>query len=423
MVFVLPAAAADAGEWRSKLTSALDGIEEQVIAWRRDIHANPELGNREFRTSALVAEHLRALGLDEVHTGVAHTGVVGILRGGKPGPVIAFRADMDALPLTEDTGLPFASTARTTYNGEEVGVMHACGHDGHTAIQMGTAAVLAGLRDELRGTVVFVFQPAEEGPPAGEEGGAPLMIEEGLLAGADAPEAMFALHVEAYFRAGTIYYRPGGINASSDSMRIVVRGQGAHGAAPWQGRDPVTAAAQIVSALQTIASRPLNLTRAPAVVSIGSIHGGNRGNVIPEQVEMVGTVRALDTAMREDFLERIRRTAEHVAKASGVEATVEFSDYNPVNENDPDLTMRMLPALHWAAGEDNVFLQNPLMFAEDFSHFAQRIPTFYFALGVARDGAPPEESAPTHSAQFNLNERSLILGVRAMTAIAFLYSE
>lgn len=394
-----------------------------MIAWRRDIHANPELGNREFRTSKIVAEHLRGLGFDEVRTGVAHTGVVGILRGGRPGPTIAFRADMDALPITEDTGLPFESTVRATYNGEDVGVMHACGHDGHTAIQMANAAVLASLRDDLRGTVMFVFQPAEEGPPAGEEGGAALMVKEGLLSGDNAPDAMFALHVEPEFRTGTIRYRPGGLNASSDTLRIVVTGQGTHGAAPWQGADPVTAAAQIVSSLQTIASRQLNLTRAPAVVSIGSIHGGNRGNIIPDQVEMLGTVRALDGEMRDDFLDRIRRTAEHIASANGVEAVVEFGDHNPVNSNDPDLTMRMLPALRWAAGEENVILQQPLMFAEDFSYFAREIPTFYFSLGVARDGAPSEASAPTHSARFYLNEQSLLLGVRAMAAIAFLYSE
>jgi len=404
---------------RDALGEAASRVEEEVIAWRRDIHEHPELGNREVRTAGLVAEHLRALGL-EVETGIAHTGVVGTLVGGRPGPVVALRADMDALPVVEQTGLPFASTVRAEYNGQEVGVMHACGHDAHVAILMGAAEVLAGLRNEVPGTVKFLFQPAEEGPPEGEEGGASLMVEEGVLDGPGAPEAIFGLHVGPL--PPGLYYKPEGALAAADWLRITVEGRQTHGSSPWLGVDPITAAAQIVAALQTVPSRQMDLTTAPVVVSIGSIRGGVRGNIIPDSVEMLGTIRTLDSEMREHFHERIRRTAEKVAEASGAEATVEISGYSPVTWNDPELTARMVPTLEWAAGgSEGVHVMRPIMGAEDFSFYQQRIPGFYFFLGVNEEGVGAFEAPANHSPLFDANEDALIVGVRAMAGMAWDY--
>ncbi len=391
----------------------------QVVAWRRDIHAHPELGNREFRTAGLVAEHLRSLGL-RVRTGVAHTGVVGVLEGGRPGPVVALRADMDALPVTEQVDLPFASTVRAAYNGNEVGVMHACGHDNHTAILMGVAQALASVRDDLPGTVKFLFQPAEEGAPAGEEGGAALMLEEGAFDD-PRPDVAFGLHVIPHWEAGQIAYRSGPEMAGSDGLYIKVTGRQSHGAYPWLGVDPVTVAAQIVTALQTIPSRQLDVTVAPAVVSIGSIHGGVRGNIIPEEVEMTGTIRTFDTAMQADLHERIERTATAIAASAGATADVRIGIGYPVTYNDPDLARAMDPTLRRVAGDANV-LEAPLqMGAEDFSFFAREVPGLYFFLGVRTPGAPPEDFPVNHSPRFRVDENALPLGVRALAHLTVDY--
>ncbi|HUP24152.1 MAG TPA: amidohydrolase [Thermoanaerobaculia bacterium] len=407
---------------RERIAAAAQKVEPKVIEWRRDIHQNPELGNREFRTAQKVADHLRALGI-EVKTGVAHTGVVGILRGGKPGPVVALRADMDALPVKEMVDLPFASHVTAEYAGQQVGVMHACGHDNHVAILMGAAEVLAGMREDLPGTVKLVFQPAEEGPPPGEEGGAALMIKEGVLLDPK-PEAIFGLHVGPA-PVGQIGYREEGMMAAADALTILVEGRQTHGSSPWMGVDPIIVSAQIMTALQLIPSRQLDVTRAPAVVTIGSIHGGVRGNIIPDRVEMIGTIRTFDTDMREDFLDRIRRTAESIATAAGAKATVTIEPYAPVVYNDPALTRRMVPTLEWAAGADKVTVQPRIMGAEDFALFQEQIPGFYFRLGVNAEGVEASEAAPNHSPYFFANEDALVVGVRAMAAIAwdYLYGE
>jgi amidohydrolase len=390
----------------------------KVVAWRRDIHANPELSNRETRTGELVAQHLRSLGI-EVRSGVAHTGVVGVLRGGRPGPVVALRADMDALPVTEEVDVPFASKVRATYNGQEVGVMHACGHDAHTAMLMGAAEVLAGMRRDLPGTVVFIFQPAEEGVPAGERGGAALMIEEGALANPK-PDAIFGLHVFPY-PAGEIRYRPGGAMASSDALRIVVHGRQTHGALPWAGIDPIVVAAQIVLGLQTITSRQVDITAAPAIVTVGAINGGVRYNIIPDSVVMIGTIRTFDTSVQRDIHERVRRTAESIAQSAGATAQVSIDTVAPVTYNDPALTERMLPTLRDVAGADHVQLGLPLTPAEDFSRYQQRIPGLFFFLGITPPGTDPRSAAPNHSPRFFVDEAALPVGVRALAHVAVDY--
>src|SRR6266566_2984802 len=329
-------AIAMAATLEQRIDAAASSIEAKVIECRRDIHQHPELGNREFRTSKLIADRLKALGI-EVKTPVAHTGVVGILRGGKPGRVVALRADMDALPVVEQVDLPFKSTVRTTYDGHEVGVMHACGHDSHVAILLGVAEVLAGVRDEIPGTVKFLFQPAEEGAPQGEEGGAALMVKEGAL---DNPkvDAVFGLHVTSRYPVGEIAYRAGAEMAAVDSFRIKVHGKQTHGAYPWLGVDPIVIASQIVLGLQTIPSRQLDVSLAPSIVTVGSIHGGVRNNIIPDTVEMLGTIRSLDAKMREDIHARIKRTVEDIAHAGGATADVAITRGYPITYNDPALT-------------------------------------------------------------------------------------
>ncbi len=419
IVALTTAATAGADGLRESVAAGAAAVVDDVIAWRHDIHQNPELSNREFRTSALVADHLRSLGFDRVDTEVAHTGVVGVLVGGKPGPTVALRADMDALPVTERTGLPFASTARAEFNGDEVGVMHACGHDAHVAILMGVARVLADMRDQIPGTVKFVFQPAEEGAPAGEEGGAELMVREGVLED-PAPEAIFGLHVWPGPQ-GWIGYRPEGTLAAADGLMIRIKGRQTHGSSPWAGVDPIIVAAHVMVALQSIPSRQLDITTAPAVVTIGSIRGGVRGNIIPDEVTMWGTVRTFDNQMREDFLERIRRTAEQGAAASGAESVVTFPGHAPVTYNDPELTERMVPTLEWAAGEDSVSLARRITGAEDFSYFQREIPGFFFFLGVNRKGVGPGEAAPNHSPLFYVDDGAMEVGVRAMAGAAVDY--
>ena len=411
------APAADLHAIVEERAAAIDG---KVVAWRRDIHEHPELGNREFRTAQLVAEHLRALGMD-VQTEVAHTGVVGILRGGRPGPLVALRADMDALPVTEMVDLPFASKVRAQYSGQDVGVMHACGHDTHVAILMGVAELLAGMRDELPGNVMFIFQPAEEGPPPGEEGGAALMLEEGLFA--TKPAAVFGLHTTSSMNVGTIGYRAGGMLASADQLGIVVRGRQTHGAYPWQGVDPVLVSAHIVTALQSVVSRRLDITTAPAVVTIAQINGGVRWNIIPDSVMMGGTIRALDPAMRASIHEMVKRTAEHVAASFGATAEVTIPPGLPVTMNDPALTEWGLATLRRVAGTDNVVERPAVLGAEDFSFYAEQVPGMFIWLGGTPADVDPTDAPANHSPLFYVDEAALPLGMRALAGLAVDYMQ
>ncbi|WP_133511454.1 amidohydrolase [Candidatus Thiosymbion oneisti] len=403
------------------LEAAFAAVEPKVIEWRRDIHQHPELSNREFRTAKKVADHLRGLGFDEVRTGIAHTGVVGTLKGAKPGPVIALRADMDALPVREQTGLPFASTVRDEYNGEEVPVMHACGHDTHVAMLMGAAEVLATNRERLAGTVKFIFQPAEEGPPAGEEGGASLMVKEGVLAGLDAPEAILALHVWPN-TGGTLAYRSGGFLAAADNLRIKVVGRQTHGSSPWRGVDPIYVAAQIMVALQGIPGRHLDITKGPAVITIGSVHGGVRGNIIPDEVEMVGTIRTFDPETRALLHAKLRSTVRALAEANGATATVTIESYAPVVRNHPELLRKMMPTLRWAAGDDKVMEASLITGAEDFAFYLESIPGLYLMLGVNDPGVASGEAPANHSPFFDANEAALITGVRTLVGFALDYA-
>jgi amidohydrolase len=399
----------------AEIDNRLEAVMPKVITWRRDIHQHPELSNREVRTSTLVADHLRALGL-EVQTGIAKTGVVGILRGGQPGPIVALRADMDGLPVTEMLDVPFKSTARSTYNGEEVGVMHACGHDAHTAMLMGVAEILTGMKAQLPGTVKFIFQPAEEGPPPGETGGAGDMVAEGALENPTV-EAIFGLHVMP-LPAGTLWHRSGGLMASSDWLRVVIHGQQTHGAAPWGGVDPIAVSAQIITGLQTIVSRQVDITQAPAVVTIGRVTAGIRYNIIPDTVRLEGTIRALDPKVQEDVNARVRRTIQLIAQSAGAEAEVEIENTAPVTYNDPALTERMVPTLRRVAGADQTFVVQPTTLAEDFSKFQQKVPGMYFYLGVNAADADPATVPRNHSPYFFVNEDALPVGVRAMANLA-----
>ncbi|HEX6973664.1 MAG TPA: amidohydrolase, partial [Vicinamibacterales bacterium] len=370
----------------------------------------------EVRTAKLVADRLRALNI-EVKENVAHTGVIGILKGGKPGRVVALRADMDALPVTEQVDLPFASKVRTTYNGQEVGVMHACGHDAHVAILLGVAEVLAGMRNDIPGTVKFLFQPAEEGAPQGEEGGAGLMVKEGALENPKV-DAVFGLHVTSRYPVGEITYRPEGMMAAVDSFKIVVHGKQTHGAYPWLGVDPIVVASQIVLGLQTIPSRQLDSTIGPAIVTVGAIHGGVRTNIIPDQVEMIGTIRSLDAKMRDDIHARIRKTAESIAASAGATADVTIETGYPITYNDPALTEWAGPTLRRVAGNANVRIVNAVLGAEDFSFFQQKVPGLFIWLGTRPKNQTPEEAASNHSPLFYVDESGLGLGVRALAHLA-----
>ena len=401
----------------AEIDRAADAVEAQVVAWRRDLHEHPELGNREFRTAEIVRAHLAELGLDEVWTGVAHTGVVGLLRGALPGPVVALRADMDALPVSEEVDLPFASKVRATWNGDEVGVMHACGHDCHTAILMGVASVLAGLRAQLRGSVKFIFQPAEEMPPEGEEGGARMMIAEGALEN-PVPQAIFGLHVTSFLPLGVVGYRPGPTMASSDKLHITVHGKQTHGAAPWLGVDPIVTAAQVVLGLQTVISRGTDITREPAVVTIGMIRGGVRDNIIPDSVEMRGTIRTFDEEMRDEIHERVTTLAESVARGSRASCAVCIDKKYPVTVNDPALTEAMVPTLARVAGPDRVELIPKVTGSEDFSFFQRIVPGLFFFVGVTPPEVDPKDAYSNHSPRFFADERALVLGVRSLAHLA-----
>jgi len=402
-----------------RIDDASKKVETSVIACRRDIHEHPELGNRETRTSKLIADKLRALGID-VQTPVAHTGVVGLLRGGRPGRVVALRADMDALPVVEQVDIPFKSRVRSTFNGHEVGVMHACGHDAHVAILLGVAEVLAGVRADIPGTVKFLFQPAEEGAPEGEEGGAKLMVKEGAL---DNPrvDAVFGLHVTSRYAVGEIAYRPGAMMAAVDSFKIIVHGKQTHGAYPWLGVDPIVVAAQIILGLQTVPSRQVDSSLAPSIVTVGAIHGGVRNNIIPDDVEMIGTIRSLDAKMRDELLTRIRRTAEDIARSGGATATVTVEEGYPITYNDPAITEEMAPTLRRVAGIANVHVVNAVLGAEDFSFFQEKVPGLFFWLGTRPKNETPEQAASNHSPLFYIDESGLELGVRAMAHVAVDY--
>ena len=401
---------------QATLSARAAALEQKLVAWRRDIHANPELSNREFRTAALVAEHLRGLGL-EVRTGIAHTGVAAYLEGGRPGPMVALRADMDALPVTEQTGLPFASRVVAEHDGSPTGVMHACGHDAHTAILMAAAELLAGMRDELPGSVLFIFQPAEEGAPDGEEGGAELMLKEGLFAWRR-PDAVFGLHALSNFHAGRIHYRAGPAMAAADRFEITVRGAQTHGSQPWLGVDPIVPAAQVVLGLQNITSRQVNVSELPAVISVGQIQGGVRNNIIPGEVYLQGTIRTFDEAVRADIHARVPQTAHNLAAAAGATAEVQLHPGYPVTFNDPGLVAASLPGLRRAIGADNVLEAPRLMIAEDFSYFASEVPGFYFYLGATPVGVDPANAPTNHSPLFDVDESALRVGLVAMVTVA-----
>ena len=410
---------AQAQQFDDRINALSNEIESAVIEWRHDIHQHPELSNREVRTAAKVEAHLKSLGFDEIYTGIAHTGVVGILRGGKPGPMVALRADMDALPVQEKTGLAFASKAIGEYNGQQVPVMHACGHDAHVAMLMGAAQVLASIKKDIPGSVKFVFQPAEEGPPAGEEGGASLMIKEDVLTIGGKAEAIFGIHVWPG-KSGDLIYRSGGFLAAADGFEITITGSQTHGAVPWAGVDPIVVAAQIVNAIQTIPSRQLDITKAPSVLSVGTIHGGLRGNIIPEEVNMTGTIRNFDSGIREQLIEKLERTVIAIAESAGAKATLTVDPYAPVTYNDPSLLKNMLPTLQRVG--QNGAMEGPLVTgAEDFAFFQKEIPGLYVALGVNMPGVGTTEAAPNHSPYFIVNDDALKTGVRAHSALALDY--
>jgi amidohydrolase len=407
------------GDMAQMVSKQAKKINNKVVEWRHHIHQNPELSNREFKTGEYIAAHLKSLGL-EVKTGVAKTGVVGILKTGRPGPVVGMRADMDALPVVERVDVPFKSTVKTTYLGNEVGVMHACGHDTHVAMLMGAAEVLTGMKDQLKGTIVFVFQPAEEGAPPGEEGGAKLMVKEGLLKDLGI-DVMFGTHINSQTEVGKVTYKPGGAMAAANRYVIKVKGKQTHGSQPWGGIDPITVSAQIIQGLQHIISRQTELTKEAAVISVGRIQGGVRNNIIPEEVEMIGTIRTLNEDMKKDIFEKIERTATNIAEASGAIAEVDIQEGVPVTYNDPELTQQMLPSLHKAAGENNVYLIPAKTGAEDFSYFALEVPSLFVFIGGMPKGMDPSEAAPHHTPDFFIDDSAMETGVKVYSNLAIDY--
>lgn len=406
---------------KQQIAKKTDAIEKKIIDWRRDFHEHPELGNHEFRTAKIIADHLKSLGID-VKTGVAKTGVVGILKGGKPGPVVALRADMDGLPVVERTPVPFASKVKTQFNGQEVGVMHACGHDSHMAILMGVAEVLSSMKNDLKGTVKFIFQPAEEGAPFGEEGGAELMVKEGVMENPHV-DAIFGLHINSQTEVGKISYRPGGTMAAVNDMKITVKGVSAHGAYPWSSIDPIVVSAQIINALQTIVSRNLNLTENAGVVTIGSINGGLRSNIIPEEVVMMGTVRNLSKEDEKMFIDRIKTIVTKTAEAAGAKAEViiPFSTHYPVTYNNPALMAKMLPTLQAVAGIENVVLKPAVTGAEDFSFYQEKAPGLFIFLGGMPKGKDPLKAPSHHTPDFFIDESGFTLGVKALADLTVDY--
>ncbi|HEU5167086.1 MAG TPA: amidohydrolase [Chitinophagaceae bacterium] len=403
----------------ANINKAADKIESKCIAWRRDIHEHPELGNNEYRTAKLIADHLRSLGV-EVKEGVAKTGVVGILKGANPGPCIALRADMDALPIVERGDLPFASKVKSTYGGNEVGVMHACGHDTHIAMLMSVAEILAGMKNELKGTVKFIFQPAEEGPPENEEGGAPLMVKEGVMENPKV-DAIVGFHIESNIEVGRIEYKPGAFMASSDWFTIKVKGKGSHGSQPWLGVDPIAVSAQIIQGLQNIVSRQTDLTKAPVVISVGKIEGGVRSNIIPEECVLYGTIRTLDSKMRLDVHAKIKMVASNIAEANGATAETTIDEKTLVTFNDPTLLRKLIPSLENAVGKDNVAERNWVTGAEDFSYYGLKAPAIFLYLGGMPKGSDPQKAPAHHTADFFVDESGMKTGIKAFCNIVFDY--
>nr|WP_274620326.1 amidohydrolase [Colwellia maritima] len=403
----------------SEQTKLLESVESKVIEWRRDFHKNPELSNREIRTAGIVAKHLKNLGL-EVETDIAYTGVVAILRGAKSGPTVMLRADMDALPVTEKVDLPFKSTKKTNYRGVDVGIMHACGHDTHVAMLMGAAEVLAGMKEQLNGNVMFVFQPAEEGAPEGEEGGAELMLKQGIFKRYK-PDVAFGLHITSRLASGVIGYRSGPFMASADRFEITVHGEQTHGSTPWNGVDPIASAAQIVNGINLIVSRQINITKEPAIVSFGKISGGVRNNIIPDKVEMVGTIRNFDMDNRQQIFEKIKTTATHIALSSGAKAEVDIYKGYPVTVNNPDLTAQMLPSLEKAAGKENVTVMPKITGAEDFSFYALEVPGLFVFLGGTPHDKDAKKAASNHSPYFFADESSFKTGTATLTQLTLDY--
>ncbi len=404
---------------RQKVATAIQKTEHKCIEWRQHLHQYPELGNREFKTAKLVADHLKKLGM-EVQEGVAKTGVVGLLKGGKPGPCIALRADMDALPVVERVNIPFASKEKTIYNGAEVGVMHACGHDAHVAILMTVAEVLAGIKSEIKGSVKFIFQPAEEGAPEGEEGGAALMVKEGVM---DNPkvDAVFGLHIQSGVESGTIQYKPGAFMAAADFFSIKVKGKASHGSQPWLGIDPIAVSATIIQGLQQIVSRESELTKAPVVITVGKIQSGVRNNIIPEDCIMLGTIRTLDSAMQKDVHRRFTNTITKIAEAAGAEVEIDIDTKTLVTYNDPALVKKMLPSLHAAIGEANVSERGWVTGAEDFSYYGTKAPSFFFYLGGMPKGTDKTKAPPHHTPDFFVEDSAMKTGVTAFCQLVMDY--
>ena len=404
---------------QAKIDQQAKEMESKIIEWRRHFHQYPELSNREVKTAAIVEEHLRKLGI-EVQTGIAKTGVIGLLKSGKPGPVIALRADMDALPVTERNSLPFASKEKALFNDQETGVMHACGHDSHVAILMGVAEILVKNKESLKGTVKFIFQPAEEGPPTGEEGGAGLMVKEGALENPKV-DVIFGMHIQSISPLGRITYRPAGMMAASDWFTIKVKGKQSHGAAPWMGVDPIAISAQIINGLQTIISRQTELTKEAAVISVGRINAGIRENIIPEEAVMAGTIRTLDEQMQKKIHEKIKLTATKIAESGGATAEVVVDNKTPVTYNDPALTEKMVASLEKAAGKENVMRINAVTGAEDFAFFQQKVPGLFFFVGAMMPDQDPNTVPAHHTPDFMIDERGMIVGLKAMLNVTLDY--
>jgi amidohydrolase len=417
--FQVTAQSLDKEEVHQKIKQQTEKIFQQVVEWRRHFHENPELSNREDETAAYIAEYLHSLGM-KVETGIAHTGVVGILEGGKEGPVVGLRADIDALPVRERTDVPFRSKKITNYLGNEVGVMHACGHDTHIAMLMGAAKILSDMKEELPGTVKFIFQPAEEGAPPGEEGGAELMVKEGVLEDPDV-DVVFGQHINSQTEVGTIRYRPKGTMAASDRFVITVKGKQTHGSTPWTGVDPIVTSAKIIEGLQSIISRQTELTKAAAVISVGKIQAGVRNNIIPEEAEMIGTIRTLDTGMQDKIHKKIRHVATTIAESMGATAEVDIQKGYPVTYNDPELTEQMVPTLKKMAGNENIILTDAITGAEDFSFFQKEVPGFYWFVGGMPKGMEPAEAAPHHTPDFYIEEEGMKLGIKSLAATTFDY--
>lgn len=408
-----------AQELNAAINTKATAIQNQLTEWRRHLHQYPELGNREFKTAAYIAEQLKGLGL-EIQTGIAKTGVVAILKGGKPGPAIALRADMDALPVKERVNIPYASSDSSIYGDTKVAVMHACGHDAHVAMLIGTAKVLSSMRKEISGTVKFIFQPAEEGPPVGEEGGAGLMVKEGVMENPKV-DVIFGMHIESWIPAGDIQYKSGSFMASADLFTIKVKGRSSHGSQPWLGVDPIAVSAQIIEGLQNIVSRQMDLTKAPVVISVGIIKSGVRFNIIPEEAYMEGTLRTLDSKMQKDVQERMRLTAAKIAEASNATAEINFYEKTLVTYNTPELVEKMIPSLQTAAGKNNVRPMEWVTGAEDFSYFGTKAPAFFFYFGGMPRGNDPKNAPPHHTPDFMIDDSQLFTGVKAFCQLVFDY--